>query len=191
MLALLFTACNSAADNKSKKQPETIMQGFKLMLAENGKQKMQVQAQEARIPLDRSRARLLNPRIVQLQDGVASGTITAREGVYYFQDAPKEKRLMQDLVLSGQVIIRRPDGFTLRTDQAILSTAQNSLSSNATTRIHLPLQNGQIMETTASRFALNLLDGFREARMELRGVEGKQRANMKLMDAPVASAPVR
>ena len=190
LLFALTLACGEAEDKKHDGMPESIVKNFRFNLCDTGSQKMRVTAEEMRMPEDQSVARLKNVRIVQLQDGAASGTITANEGVYYLKDPKDKKHELQDLDLHGSVRVSFPSkGFSLRTEHAVIGgEKQKKLVSESGTSFSVNIED-QSIKGNAESFELKLLDGFDTLTFKLKTEKtDKKRAHLRI--GTVSETPV-
>lgn len=188
LMMLGAAGCDSApvASDPRDRSLDVVVRDFRFTVGDNGQQRMEVQSTEARIPPDETRALLKDVRIVQLQDGASSGTIEASSGVYFLKDAPEEGRLVQDLVLDGDVAVKRPDGFALTTSKAVIEAARQRLVSQQNSRFTVPLADGRLIEGRANHFELLMDGGFDSVTFKLGFEDAGQwtQGNRSIMTIP-------
>lgn len=193
-------ACNSEDEAALSANPsDMVIKGFSFTLCEAGEQKLDVHSSEARMPQDQSLVFLKDVRIAQLQDGATSGTITASEGIYYLRENRKAKRADQDLVLKGKVVVKRPEGFSLSTDEALIQSKEKRLVAKSNSRFRVPLQSGGILEGRSMHLALDLLSGFDTVNLTLgsdailskdsKAPNRKNKSSVKILSDVVDSGP--
>lgn len=179
MLAIGIGCGKQPQQQAAPPEEDIVMEGWAFTLVDSGKQKLEVRSEIARMPEDQSIARLEGVKIVQLQDGSSSGTITAREGTYFAKDAPKAGRKSQDLLLKGSVMVKHPNGFTLSSDEALIEGMKERLVATTNSRFRVPVEGGRIIEGRAMHFELELMGGFETVNFRLGTEEMLAKPNRK------------
>jgi LPS export ABC transporter protein LptC len=130
VVTLLLTACQDpgatppVAGAGIRDTADQTMFGVRLMLADRGIQRAQMEADTAYTYEDNTRTELRNVRTTFFTEtGLKNGTLTSREGTYNVRSGNMEAR--------GNVVVVSEDGRRLETQQLRYDPARNEISSDS------------------------------------------------------------
>ena len=136
---LVMTACQDpgatppVAEGAVRDTADQTMFGVRLMLADRGIQRAQMEADTAFTYEDNTRTELKNVRTVFFTEtGVKNGTLTSHAGTYNVRSGNMEAR--------GNVVVISEDGRRLETPQLRYDPARNEISSDSAFVLTEPTQ---------------------------------------------------
>lgn len=138
VVALVLTACQDPGATPPvagavRDTADQTMFGVRLMLADRGIQRAQMEADTAFTYEDNTRTELRNVRTIFFTEtGVKNGTLTSREGTYNVRSGNMEAR--------GNVVVISEDGRRLETPQLRYDPARNEISSDSAFVLTEPTQ---------------------------------------------------
>jgi hypothetical protein len=186
--------CGVSSRNDPAREPDggessaaTVFDGFQIDVFDDAKRSLAIMAEQCAVAEDESRANLEAVQIVQYDDkGREFGWVTADSGVYFIKEAPKENKFLKDLLLAGNVRLRRADGFTLQTQRATFRTLTREFSSPTFTTFHLPLNETQMLKgLSPGGFGMKMVGEEEDVSFHLRGSKEK-RAHVSSVPRPKA-----
>jgi LPS export ABC transporter protein LptC len=138
VVTLALTACQDPGATPPvagavRDTADQTMFGVRLMLADRGIQRAQMEADTAFTYEDNTRTELQNVRTIFFTEtGVKNGTLTSREGTYNVRSGNMEAR--------GNVVVISEDGRRLETPQLRYDPARNEISSDSAFVLTEPTQ---------------------------------------------------
>jgi LPS export ABC transporter protein LptC len=139
VIAIALVACQDpgatppAIESAVRDTADQTMFGVRLMLADRGIQRAQMQSDTAFTYEDNTRTELRNVRTVFFTEtGLKNGTLTSREGTYNVRTGNMEAR--------GNVVVISEDGRRLETAQLRYDPGRNEISSDSAFVLTEPTQ---------------------------------------------------